>query len=137
MVVHDLEKLTALASEHKEAETVPHKLLTGLQPPESFEFCRRATSSLVATNVWLTSKGLLLGDDIGVGKTGSTLSHPYRAKTMSSRNRSLSFDEKVCRISGVFSVRRRHARTSRSVSAMRLSILGSSLQRPCTICDRV
>lgn len=74
LVVHDQERLTSLASEHKEAETVLERLLGGLQPPETFDLLLPPRDyQTLAANLWLTSRGLLLADDVGVGKTVSAI----------------------------------------------------------------
>ena len=75
MVVDPPDMLAQLAREHKEAETVLHKLLSGEQPlihstemkvpPRDYQ--------TVAAHVWRNVFGYLLGDDVGVGKTCSAI----------------------------------------------------------------
>ena len=74
MKVEDAAVLQALSSQHKEAETILHRLLSGMEIPESFDLLLPPRDyQSFAANVWRTSKGLLLGDDVGVGKTVSAI----------------------------------------------------------------
>ena len=69
---HEVTPATVLAeraSEHREAETTVHKLLTGVQAPKTFDLKLPPREyQVLAAQMWLTVKGLLLGDEVGIGK---------------------------------------------------------------------
>ena len=68
------ELLDRLADRHVEEETVLHRLLSGVQESAPFDLKLppRPYQSLAA-RLWMTSKGLLLADDLGLGKTVSAI----------------------------------------------------------------
>ena len=58
------------ASKHKEAETTVQKLLNGTQAPKAFNLKLPPRDyQVMAAQMWLTVKSLLLGDEVGLGKT--------------------------------------------------------------------
>ncbi len=72
--VSDPELLARLANEHKEAETVLHRLLSGIDKPKPFELKLPPREyQVVAANVLDTVQGYLLADDVGLGKTVSAI----------------------------------------------------------------
>jgi hypothetical protein len=74
MVVEEPHVLSALASKHRDDETLLNKLLDGLTPPETFDLLLPPRDyQTMAANVWMVSQGLLLADDVGVGKTISAI----------------------------------------------------------------
>jgi SNF2 family DNA or RNA helicase len=70
MDVHPTDLLTERAQQHKERQTLVEKLLAGQVAPQAFnmKLPPRDYQNL-ATNMWLTTGGLLLADDVGLGKT--------------------------------------------------------------------
>lgn len=75
MEVEPPDVLTRLANEHKDAETVLHRLLTGVDPlAHSLELKLPPRDyQTVAARVWRTVFGYLLADDVGLGKTASSI----------------------------------------------------------------
>ena len=74
MVIEEPYVLSTLASKHRDDETLLNKLLEGITPPEAFDLLLPPRDyQTLAANVWLVSQGLLLADDVGVGKTISAI----------------------------------------------------------------
>jgi SNF2 family DNA or RNA helicase len=75
MVVDPSDVLARLADEHKEAETVLQRLLSGVEPLEHSGEMRLPPREyqIVAARMWRTVFGYLLADDVGVGKTCSAI----------------------------------------------------------------
>ena len=72
--VDPADTLIERASEHREAETTVQKLLTGVQPLRVFDLKLPPREyQVLAAQMWLTVKGLLLGDELGLGKTVSAI----------------------------------------------------------------
>ncbi len=74
MVVEPADKLHELASEHRDAESLIHRLISGVEPTKEFQLLVPPREyQTLAANVWHASQGLLLGDDVGLGKTVSAI----------------------------------------------------------------
>lgn len=70
----ELKRLKSLSNDHEEAETAVNALLNSIRPPEDFELAQPAREyQCVAANVLMIKGGLLLGDDVGLGKTVSAI----------------------------------------------------------------
>ena len=70
MDVADLKRLTALADEYKERTTLIERLIAGQQEQKAFDLKLPLRDyQAFAANMWLAAGGLLLADDVGLGKT--------------------------------------------------------------------
>ncbi len=69
MVVAPAERLRELSQAHTEKTALVDQLLAGHRPPRQFQLALppREYQSLAA-DMWLTASGLLLADDVGIGK---------------------------------------------------------------------
>jgi SNF2 family DNA or RNA helicase len=69
-----LKRLEARAEQQRDRETLVDSLLRGLQPSQPFELAVPAREyQKVAASVVLASGGLLIADDVGLGKTASAI----------------------------------------------------------------
>lgn len=67
-------RIKALATSHEEMETAVQVLLNAAAPPEDFELAEPAREyQKVAANLLALKSGLLLADDVGLGKTVSAI----------------------------------------------------------------
>jgi len=67
-------RLHSRASEHRERETLVHSLLNGQTPARDFELAEPARDyQRVAADLALASGGLLIADDVGLGKTATAI----------------------------------------------------------------
>lgn len=72
--VDDPTYLTQLSREHQEIESTVERLLNGIDPVPQFNLKLPPRDyQKIAAQMWLTVRGLLLGDDVGLGKTISAL----------------------------------------------------------------
>jgi SNF2 family DNA or RNA helicase len=70
----DREELERVAEEHSRATDLLEDLFKGARPPRAFELAVPAREyQRIAADAWLTTRGLLLADDVGLGKTCSAI----------------------------------------------------------------
>jgi len=74
MVVTPEERLRELSQAHTDKTALVDQLLAGHRPPRLFQLALppREYQSLAA-DMWLTASGLLLADDVGIGKTVTSI----------------------------------------------------------------
>lgn len=71
---YDRVRLEALAQEHREREESIEEILAGTYEPRAFDLAiPLRTYQRTAADLLLRSRGLLLGDDVGIGKTASAI----------------------------------------------------------------
>lgn len=79
----DLKQLKCLGQEHEETETAVQTLLNAIHPPQDFELAVPARDyQKVAANLMMLKSGLLLVDDVGLGKTASAICGMCRAENL-------------------------------------------------------
>jgi SNF2 family DNA or RNA helicase len=67
---HAQQMMDSLSGEYKEKATILEKLLSGMTASQKFDMKLPARDyQTFAANMWLTAGGLLLADDVGLGKT--------------------------------------------------------------------
>ncbi len=70
----DRAELERIAEEHSRATDLLDELFKGGRPPRPFELAIPAREyQRIAADAWLTTRGLLLADDVGLGKTCSAI----------------------------------------------------------------
>lgn len=74
MSVTPMSRLKASAKDHVESESLVHQLLTNFRAPDPFELALPARDyQTVAASLLRIKKGLLLADDVGLGKSASSI----------------------------------------------------------------
>lgn len=77
----DAEALHGQSSKHKEQESLVNELITGIRPPSNYRLALEPRSyQRVAADVAFAQGGLLLADDLGIGKTCSAICLLSRAE---------------------------------------------------------
>jgi SNF2 family DNA or RNA helicase len=78
-----LQLLKRLSIEHEETETAVQTLLNAIHPPQDFELAVPARDyQKVAANLLMLKSGLLLVDDVGLGKTASAICAMARSENL-------------------------------------------------------
>ena len=78
-----LKQLKNLAHEHEETETAVQTLLNAIHPPQDFELAVPARDyQKIAANLLALKSGLLLVDDVGLGKTASAICSMCRSENL-------------------------------------------------------
>lgn len=78
-----LKQLKQFAHEHEDTETAVQTLLNAIKPPEDFELAVPARDyQKIAANLLELKSGLLLADDVGLGKTASAICSMCRANNL-------------------------------------------------------
>lgn len=78
-----LKLLKSLANQHEETESAVQTLLNAIHPPQNFELALPARDyQKIAANLLMLKSGLLLVDDVGLGKTASAICGMCRAENL-------------------------------------------------------
>lgn len=82
MDVKEPEELLALSTQFKDRALLIDQLLTGYKGREFQMKLPPRDYQTLAANMWLTARGLLLADDVGLGKTATALAGLTEPKTL-------------------------------------------------------